>query len=84
MLVYYLHFAFQETAVDNSNLYGWELASILQRNFYVDDIVKSLHTVDKDTEVIHKVSKICSKQGFNLFKFTSNKDEELRNTKKQI
>ena len=55
MLVYYLYFAFQETTVDNNNLYGQKLPGILQRNFYVADIVKSLYTVDEATEVIHKV-----------------------------
>ena len=43
--------------------------------------MKSLGTVDDATEVIHKVKGLYSKQGFNLFKFPSNKDEELKYTK---
>ena len=76
------NFATWKTAVDNSNLYGWEFANILEKNYYVDDIVKSLCTADETTEVTHKVKELCSKQGFNLFKFTSNKDDELKYTKK--
>lgn len=36
-----------------------EFSSIFERNFYLDDIVKSLCTVDEATEVIHKVKELC-------------------------
>lgn len=75
-------FCITKTAVNYTNLYGCELASNLERNLYEDDIVKSLQTVDEATEVIHNIKELCSKWGFNLTKFTCNKDEELKYTKK--
>ena len=38
------NFALRQTAVDNEPIYGAEAARTLQRNFYVDDLLKSVPT----------------------------------------
>ena len=43
---------------------------ILERNFYVDDMLKSFQTVTEAKDVISKVTELCTKVGFNLTKFT--------------
>ena len=55
MLVYYQNFRLRETPVGNSNLYGWEIATVLEREFYMDDMLESLFTVDEATHTIRKV-----------------------------
>ena len=56
--------------------------NVLERNFYVDDKLKSFFTVDESTN-IDEVKELCSKGGFKLTKFTCNKGEILTYTKKK-
>ena len=41
------NFALRRTAKDNEQQYGKEITQILERSFYVDDLLKSFPTVNK-------------------------------------
>ena len=64
-----LNFVLRETAMDNEKLYRKDVATILERNFYLDDLLKSFTTAEEAITVIHKVKDLCSNGGFNLTKF---------------
>ena len=51
-------YAFQHTADDNEDNYGTEVANILRRNFYVDDVLKSASTEDKTIELAKDVKAV--------------------------
>ena len=39
MLVYHRNFALKKAAVGSSNLYGWKIVSIFEKDFCVDDVL---------------------------------------------
>ena len=49
----------------------------VQRNFYVDDCLKSVGTTDKAVEVARKTRELLARGGFNLTKWISNKKEVI-------
>ena len=57
--------------------YASDVTRILERNFYVDDMLKSFQTVTEAKDVIRKVKEFCAKRVINLTKFTSNSEEVL-------
>ena len=57
--------------MDNEGLYGKDIATFLERNFYVD-MLKSFSTAEEAITVILQVKDLCSNGGFNLTKFISN------------
>ena len=46
------NFALRKTAMDNEELYRKDLSTVLERNFYVDDMQKSFLTVEEAITVI--------------------------------
>ena len=72
------NFALRKTAQDNEELYGKNVATILERNFYVDDMLKSFSTAEEAITVIQQVKDLCSNGGFNLTKFISNNTTVLK------
>ena len=72
------NFALRKTPMDNEELYGKDVATILERNFYVDDMSKSFLTVEEVITVIQQVKDLCSNGGFNLKKFISNSTTVLK------
>ena len=58
--------------------YASDVTRILERNFYIGDMLKSFQTVTKAKDVIRKVKELCANGGFNLTKFTSNSEEVLK------
>ena len=68
------NYAHRLTAIDNEDKFGKEAAVTLEKNFYVDDLLKSINTI-KDATSIHNVIVMCAAGGFNLTKFTSNSKE---------
>ena len=67
-----LNCALQRTGDDNEDNYGTEVANTLQRNFYVDDVLKSASTEGKTIELAKDVKAVCGIGGFNLIKFVGN------------
>ena len=64
--------------MDNEERYGKDVATILERNFYVDDMLKSFPTAEEAITVIQQVKDLCSNAGFNLTKFVSNNTTVLK------
>ena len=58
--------ALRKTVMDNEELDRKEVATILERNFYVDDMLKSFSTTEEAITVIQHVKDLCSNGGFNL------------------
>ena len=71
------NYAHRLTAIDNEDKFGKEAAVTLEKNFYVDDLFKSVNTIKDATSIIHNVITMFAAGGFNLTKFTSNRKEIL-------
>lgn len=50
---------------------------MIRRNFYVDDGLKSVPSVDQAWELIRNTTLLCKRGGFRLHKFTSNSKEVI-------
>ena len=66
------NFALRRTAVDNKDRFGEDACSTLQRNFYVDDMLKSVEDEVTATDLVPRVTAMCHAGGFHLTKFVSN------------
>ena len=71
------NYALRRTSTDNEDKFGKEAAVTLEKNFYVDDLLKSVNTVKDATSIIHNVIGMCAAGGFSLKKLTSNRKEVL-------
>ena len=71
------NYALKKTALDNESSYHPDVALTLKRNFYVDDLLKSVKDVSTAVKLIQDVSKMCSDGGFRLTKFISNELQVL-------
>ena len=49
------NFVLRKTDMDNEELYGKDVATILETNFYVDDMLKRFSTVEEAITVIRQV-----------------------------
>ena len=54
-----------------------QLIYSLRRNFYVDDLLKSVRDVNTAIYLLHEVIKLFTDGGFRLTKFVSNNAEVL-------
>ena len=72
------NFALRRTPMDNEELYGKDVATILERNFYVDDMLKSFPTAEEAITVIKQVKDLYSNGDFNLTKFINNSTTVLK------
>ncbi len=71
------NFALHQTALDNESRFGYDARQTLLRNFYVDDLLKSLPDVETATRQISAVYNMCKSGGFQLTKFVSNDERSL-------
>ena len=71
------NFALRKTAMDNEEHYRKDISTILERNFYIDDVLKNFLTVEEAITVI-QVEDLCSNGGFDLTKFISNNATVLK------
>ena len=62
------HIALRKTAMDNEGLYGKDIATILERNFCVDYMLKNFPTGEEPITGIQQVKDLCSNGGLNLTK----------------
>ena len=69
------NFALKRTAQDHKKEFGTVVADFLRRDFYVDDRLKSCPTIKEANHLIKSVKEMCSRGGFNLHKFVSNKKD---------
>ena len=72
------NFALKSTANDYENEFGPAAANFLRNDFYVDDGLKSVPSVSEAVELVANVKQMCSKGGFRLHKFVSNRKEVIR------
>lgn len=70
--------ALKQTADDNEMKYGKEVADVVRRNFYVDDLLKSTSTVKQAIDLALKLIGLLQQGGFRLTKFLSNRREVLQ------
>ena len=66
------NFALIRTAMDNRENIGDDAADSLLRDFYVDDLLKSIKGTEEAIVLIPRLRKMCQAGGFNLTKFISN------------
>ena len=71
------NYALRETAPDNQQEYGNDAAETMRKNFYVDDLLKSVNTCEFASEMVDDVRQICNAEGFHLTKFICNDKEKL-------
>ena len=65
------NFCMRKTADDHEHLYSEEAISTLRRNFYVDDMLKSVATVKDAIKLQAEMRHLLWAGGFNLTKFLS-------------
>ena len=72
------NYPLKKTAADNVNKYGNKVSTIVKRNVYVDDMLKSFPDVKAAGDMVKKVRALCLEGAFHLRKFTSNDVDLLR------
>ena len=77
------NYALKKTADDNKLKYGLEAADTLNKNFYVDDMLKSVASVTEAITLVKNVRGMCRAVGFRLTKSVSN-SKELLMSKRQV
>ena len=65
------NYALKQTTYDNESRYQTDVMDTLNRNFYVDDLLKSVKDVKTASRLLHVFS-MCADGGFRLTKFGSN------------
>ena len=71
------NYALRRTSVGNIVEFVKEAADMIQNNFYVDDLLKSVKDLDTAKTLVKNVINMCKSGGFNLTKFISNSRELL-------
>ena len=71
------NYILRRTAPDNVSSYSKETTTTLLRNFYVDDLLKSVPSVRDALTLIHEITDLCKRGRFKLTRFTSNKKDVL-------
>ena len=71
------NFGLKRAADDGEDEFGTEAANFIRNDFYVDDGLKSLSTVEKAASMIKASQNLCEKAGLKLHKVISNKRELL-------
>ena len=71
------NYAMKRTAVDNSSSFGVDVSETIMKNFYVDDLLKSVKSEEYPVDLIKRVKEMCTAGGFNLIKFICNRKNVL-------
>ena len=71
------NYALNRIACDNKLRYQTDVMYTLNRNFYVDDLLKSVKDVKAAIRLLHDIISICADGGFRLTKILSNRIEVL-------
>ena len=69
----YSSFTLRKTSSNNRDEYASDVTRILDRNFYVDDMLDSFQTVTKAKVVMRKVKELCANEGLTFSKFPEDK-----------
>jgi hypothetical protein len=71
------NFALKYTAKEQRLSYDAEISNSVDRNFYVDDFLKSVPSVDEAVKVVKEVAALLRTGGFRLTKWISNDAEVM-------
>ena len=71
------NYALRKTAAEGEVEFGSVAANTLRRNFYVDDMLKSVKSSQDAIQLIKDVINMCDSGGFNLTKFVSTSKEVI-------
>ena len=71
------NYAMQQTAKDNAQLYSDKVVQMVAENFYMDDCLKSLHSVNEAITLSIQLTSLLKKGSFHLTKWLSNSKEVL-------
>ena len=69
------NFALRKTAHDHRQEVDPEIVSTVERNFYVDDCLKSVQTPHFAVRLVQELTELLKKGGFRLTKWVSNSRE---------
>ena len=69
------NFALRNTASDNRQEFKLETANTVERNFYVDDCLKSVESDQAAIRLVRELTELLKKGGFRLTKWVSNSRE---------
>ena len=72
------NYALKRTAVNSKERYSSDVAETLQKNFYVDDLLKSVSNVATAIRLLNDVIEMVAAGGFRLTKIISNRIEVLQ------
>ena len=81
------NYAIQRTAEDNKRNFSSTAVNIVQRDFYVDDLITSVDTTSTAIQSTRELSKLLHKGGFHLHKWISNSHDVMKtitNTERAI
>ena len=68
------NYALRKTAQDTESKYDKEITESVQKDFYVDDFVKSVDSVESGKRTAHDVTKMLQEGGFKLTKWSGNRE----------
>ncbi|XP_057294388.1 uncharacterized protein LOC130622946 [Hydractinia symbiolongicarpus] len=71
------NYALKRSGTDNESEFGEEAVKVIMKDFYVDDLLKSVKSIEEAIKIIKSAIQICSKGGFRLTKFISNSREVI-------
>ena len=78
------NFALRRAATDFSPKFGGAATkNTIERNFYVDDWLMSVASLQEASQLIRNVDEVCKSAGFHLTKFVSNDAEVLETIPKE-
>ena len=77
------NYALKRTAVDNSSSFDVNASETVMKNFYVDDLLKSVKSEEYAVDLIKRVKEMCAAGGFNLTKFICNRKNVLMSIDKR-
>ena len=70
-------FSLRQTAKDNQDTYSAQTIRSVERNFYVDDLLKSVKSENEALKLIKELKELLQRAGFNLTKWMSNSHKVL-------
>ncbi|XP_046550437.1 uncharacterized protein LOC124260222 [Haliotis rubra] len=71
------NYGLKQVSKDYEDQYGSDAAKFVRENFYVDDGLTSVSTVEEAVQLIQKSKQMCSEGGIRLHKFISNSRDVL-------
>ena len=76
------NFALKKTAKDNEAEFSPEVIETVERNFYVDDCLKSVREEDEAVILARKLRELLARGGFKLTKWLSNSKKVIESLPK--